>query len=336
MSGSRGLPLLIILGGLIIFMQLTGVFPVWEEFMRLMINSLALLYKWLFNNFGLSIIVFTVVVRLAMFPLTRVQTRQMRAMSKLQPAVKKLQEKYKGKDKATRAKMSQEQMALYKNAGVSPIGCLGPMFIQMPIWFALYRSIFRAMPPTPEGMADLSGFLYIWNPARSQVPLDSGFLGMDLVDYVQSAPPPINILMPVLVGASMWVTQKMTATTSADPRQQSTQRMMLWMMPIMFGFFTFQFPTGLALYILFSNLIGIVIQYFVNGRRITVDEPVPELEPALTTPKSDIGGMEGSELMREVETHADSKVHGQNRRRGRRSRTRNTQSKTRRSRNRRR
>ncbi len=327
MQVSKGL-LLAILGGVLVILF-------WNEFMRAMINSLALLYDVLFSNFGLSIIVFTVVVRLAMFPLTRMQTRQMRAMSQLQPAVKKLQEKYKGKDRETRSKMSQEQMALYKQAGVSPIGCLGPMFIQMPIWFALYRSIFRAMPPTPEGLANLSGLLYTWNPARSQVPLDSSFLGMDLVDFVSGAAPPVNILLPVLVGASMWVTQKMTATTSADPRQQSTQRMMLWMMPIMFGFFTFQFPTGLAIYILFSNLIGIVIQYFVNGRQITVGSPVPMPEPALAASAAD-GGAGASASITEEGTNADSTVHRQNRRRGRRSRSRNAQSKARRGRNRRR
>lgn len=315
-------------------MEFLGI--LWTEIiMRPMINSLALLYDLLFSNFGLSIILFTILIRLAMIPLTIRQTKQMRAMSAMQPKVKALQEKYKGKDRAQKSKLSQETMALYKEAGVNPVGCLGPMVIQMPIWFGLYRAIFRAVPPTPEGMANLSGLLYTWNPARAQVPLDSGFLGMDLVDFVQAQPPPVNLLLPVLVGASMWLTQKMTMTHSADPRQASTNRMMLWMMPIMFGFFTFQFPTGLAIYILFSNLIGIAIQYFVNGRQNPFSKPALVPQPAVASAAAD-GAGGASSSTKEMDTDDDSSIHRQNRRRSHRPRARNARPKPRRSRNRRR
>ena len=80
---------------------------------------------------------------------------------------------------------------------------------------------------------------------------------MDLVDFVQYAPAPLNFALPVLVGGSMWVQQKMMTPQSVDPRQAQTNQIMLWMMPIMFGFFTLQFPAGLGIYILFSNLIGL-------------------------------------------------------------------------------
>jgi YidC/Oxa1 family membrane protein insertase len=247
-------------------MEIFGI--LWQEIiMRPMINSLALLYQLLFSNFGLSIIVFTVLIRLAMIPLTIRQTRSMKKMQLIQPRLKVIQDKYKGKKGDARRKMSSETMALYKDAGVNPVGCLGPMIIQMPIWIGFYRAILRTMPSTPEGMANLSDLFYSWNPAIAAVPFNSHFLGLSLVDLVQYAAVPWNYALPVLVGASMFLQQKMTTNPTSDPRQKQTNQMMLWMMPIMFGAFTWQFPAGLAVYILFSNIIGVVIQYYVGGKQ---------------------------------------------------------------------
>jgi len=229
-----------------------------------MVNSLVLLEKILFSNFGLAIIFFTVTVRLLMIPLTIMQTRNMRKMSALQPRMKAMQARYKDHPDGRRMQ-SAETMKMYKSAGVSPIGCLGPMVLQMPIWFGLYRAIFKAVPATPEGTANLSAVIYGWNPAAGDVPLGSMFIGMDLVDLVQNAPAPFNFALPILVGASMWAQQKISAMPSMDERSAQTNQMMLWLMPIMFGFFTFQFPAGLAVYILFSNLIGVAITAVISG-----------------------------------------------------------------------
>jgi len=247
-------------------MEIFGI--LWQEgIMRPMINSLALLYQLLFSNFGLSIIVFTVLIRLAMIPLTVRQTRQMKKMQSIQPKLKAIQDKYKGKKGDARRQMSSETMGLYKDAGVSPVGCLGPMIIQMPIWIGFYRAIIRTMPSTPEGMANLSDLFYSWNPAIASVPFNSQFLGLSLVDLVSAAALPWNYALPVLVGASMFLQQKMTTNPTTDPRQKQTNQMMLWMLPIMFGAFTWQFPAGLAVYILFSNVIGVLIQYYVSGKQ---------------------------------------------------------------------
>ena len=247
-------------------MEIFGI--LWQELiMRPMINSLALLYQLLFNNFGFSIIVFTILIRLAMIPLTVRQTRQMKKMQIIQPKMKAIQDKYKGKSGDARRQMSSETMALYKEAGVSPVGCLGPMIIQMPIWIGFYRAILQTMPSTPEGMANLSALFYSWNPAISAVPFNSQFIGLSLVDLVSAASLPWNYVLPVVVGASMFLQQKMTTNPTTDPRQRQTNQMMLWMMPIMFGAFTWQFPAGLAVYILFSNIVGVVIQYYVGGKQ---------------------------------------------------------------------
>ena len=181
--------------------------------------------------------------------------------------MKVIQDKYKGKSGDARRQMSSETMALYKEAGVSPVGCLGPMIIQMPIWIGFYRAILQTMPSTPEGMANLSALFYSWNPAISSVPFNSQFVGLSLVDLVSAASLPWNYVLPVVVGASMFLQQKMTTNPTTDPRQRQTNQMMLWMMPIMFGAFTWQFPAGLAVYILFSNIVGVVIQYYVGGKQ---------------------------------------------------------------------
>ena len=233
----------------------------WNEIiLRPMLNSLVVLYGLLFSNFGLSIILFTIVMRIATLPLTMRQLRQTKAMSSLQPKLKEIQQRY-AKDKQ---RISQETMRLYKEHGVNPLGCLGPMLIQFPIWIGLYQSIIRLIPNTPESLAGLAQHLYSWLPLVSEaVPVNSSFLWMDLAGSAQADR--IPFLLPILVGGSMWVQQKMMTMPTTDPRQAQTNSMMLWMMPLMFGFLTLQFPIGLALYWMVSNIIGIVVQYFVTG-----------------------------------------------------------------------
>ncbi len=331
-------------------MEFLGI--LWNELlMRPMINSLAYLAQLLFGNFGLSIIVFTVAIRLALIPLTVRQTRSMKKMQALQPKLQALQAKYKNKGPAEKRQLSSETMKLYREAGVSPIGCLGPLVVQMPIWIGLYRAILRTIPPTPESLANLSASFYSWNPAVASVPINSKFLGVDLADFVQAAPLPWNFALPVLVGATMWLQQKMTTGNqqAATPQQRQTNQLMLWMLPIMFGFFTFQFPGGLALYILFSNIVGIVIQYYVGGKqpvvlfgRAYLGSPEARAE-LLANPQGaaavidtpDAGGESGDESdsdgdSEERETDGSKDVHRQNRRRSDRRRARNSRRRSRR------
>ena len=224
-----------------------------------MINSLLVLYSIAISNFGLAIILFTVLIRAVMMPLTVKQSKQMKSMTALQPKIKEIQNKFKN----DKQKQSQETMKLYKEQGVNPIGCLGPMFIQFPIWIGLYQAILQTVPNTPESLVKLSGHMYGWLPlVHDVVPINSQFIWMDLAN-----PDPSPVVMPILVGISMFLMQKMTTMPAMDDRQASTNKMMLWMMPIMFGAFTWQFPAGLAVYILFSNIVGVVIQYYVGGKQ---------------------------------------------------------------------
>ena len=256
---------------------------IWNQvIIRPMVNSLVILYDVFFDNFGLSIIVFTLIIRAILLPVTLRQSRQMKILTAIQPRLKEIQAKY-GND---RQRLSQETLRVYKEHGINPLGCLGPMVIQFPIWIGLYQAIFQTLPSTPERLADLSRHLYAWIPRVHQVvPLDGSFLWMDL-----ARPDPSPFILPVLVAASMWMLQKMTTMPTADPRQESTNRMFLWFMPIMFGWFTLGFPSGLAIYWIVSNVIGVIIQGFVTGwgpllsllsfGRSRAETPAPALVPS--------------------------------------------------------
>ena len=221
-----------------------------------MINVMVMLSHYLGGSLGLAIIMLTIVVRGLMYPLTRRQLHASKAMQSIQTEVAELKKKY-AKDKQ---KLAQEQMKLYKQSGMNPAGCLVPMLIQMPIWIALYQSIIRVLALAPEDFLNLSRHLYpSWSPVFSLVPLESSFLWLDL------ATPDRWLILPILVGASMWAQQKMTMRPSPDPKQQSQSQMMLWLMPLMFAFLALSFPSGLALYWVTSSIIGIVMQYFVTG-----------------------------------------------------------------------
>ena len=219
------------------------------------LNVLVALTNLLGGNFGLAIIALTVIVRLISWPLTKRQLNSTKAMQEMQPKIQELQKKY-GKNQQ---KLQQEMMKLYKEAGINPLGCIWPMLIQLPIWIALYQAIMSALATTPESLLGLAQRLYSWGIVNQVIPLSSSFLWLDL-----GQPDPYFILA-IIVGGTMWVQQKMTTAPTVDPRQQSTNRMMTLLMPLMFGFLTLMFPSGLALYWAVSNIIGIVTQYFVTG-----------------------------------------------------------------------
>ncbi|OGO02311.1 MAG: hypothetical protein A2Y91_00560 [Chloroflexi bacterium RBG_13_54_8] len=233
-------------------------------FLKPILNFLILLSNILFHNFGLAIIMLTILVRLVILPLTLKQLRSSKkmseAMKELQPKLQQLKKKY-AKDPR---KMQQEQMTLYKEAGISPLGCLSsPMFvstlIQLPIFIALYRAIIQALAVTPQDFLGLSQSLYSWPMVREALPVSGSFLWLNL-----GSPDPY-FLIPILVMATMWISQKMISQPAADPQQQSMQNMMQIMMPLMFGFITFTLPAGLGLYFVVTSVFSIVVQYFVYG-----------------------------------------------------------------------
>jgi len=268
---------------------------VWNELItKPMTNTLLLLYVLLASNLGLAIIAFTVLVRGATFKLVVRQVRQTRKMQELGPRMRAINEKWKNDPK----RKQQEVMAAYKEMGMNPVGCLGPMVIQMPIFIGLFWAINFVVPFTPESLAGLASKLYGWLPVLDTVvPVNRGFLGMDLAVQPMQSGNPLAFLLVALSGVTMYVQQKMMQSPSADAQQQSQQRMMTLMFPVVFGFFSLIFPVGLVLYWVASNGIGIVMQYFITGRPglksvLGIGSPTgPRLGPTLTAalPDKELG-----------------------------------------------
>jgi len=231
-------------------------------------NVLLLLYQYLGHQTVLAIAALTVLTRLLILPLTLSQQRSAQKMQELQPEIEKLREKY-GDDQE---KLAQKQMELWREAGVNPAGGCLPLLIQLPIMIALYRAIIFCVPSTPLQLFQFSGHIFIdqWLPSLTGlVPLQSTFLGMDL----GQPPSPVqwwSYALPILVFATSWLQQKLlTPGTSGDGGSQAemmSQQMQI-MMPLMFGFISLQYATGLSIYFIISNLFGMAQYYFIRMDR---------------------------------------------------------------------
>lgn len=230
---------------------------IWTQFfLQPMLNGLLLLYGALGQNFAAAIAVFTIIIRLLTLPLSLPQQRSAKKMQELQPKLQELQKKYKD----DKEKLAQAQMELYREAGVNPLGGCLPLLIQFPIWIGLYQSIAQTLAAGPLQLLNLSNNIYKSLPwLSSLVPVKNTFLWLDL-----GKPDPLYIL-PVLVVATTWFQQKVMSPPSSDPQSASMNQSMQVMFPLMLGFFSLQFPSGLALYFVVSNIVGIVIQYFTPG-----------------------------------------------------------------------
>jgi YidC/Oxa1 family membrane protein insertase len=236
---------------------------VWNEVItKPMTNSLLMLYVFLGSNLGLAIIAFTLLVRGATYKLVVRQVRQTRKMQDLGPRMRVINDRYKNNPQLRQ----QEIMKAYKEMGLNPIGCLGPMVVQMPIFIGLFWAINFVVPFTPENLAGLASKLYGWLPVlNTVVPVNRSFLGMDLAVQATQSRSILAFVLVALSGLTMYVQQKMTQSPTMDPKQASQQKMMTLMFPVFFGFLSLVFPVGLVLYWVTSNTIGVVMQYSING-----------------------------------------------------------------------
>jgi YidC/Oxa1 family membrane protein insertase len=202
--------------------------------------------RWV-NNYGWSIIAVTVFITFLLFPLRLSNLKSMKKMQALKPQIDAINEKYKGISMRDPRKQQQneEMMALYKKHGANPMGGCLPMIIQIPFFIAFYRVLAVSI--------ELRHANWLWVS--------------DL-----SSPEHLAIrILPIAMIATQFVMQKMTPATSVDPNQQ---RMML-MMPLVMGFIFYGLPSGLVLYYLTSNLVGIAQQVFFNKTVTVADMPLP-------------------------------------------------------------
>jgi YidC/Oxa1 family membrane protein insertase len=203
---------------------------------------------WLLNlfygftgNYGVAIILITILQKIAFHPLTVKSMRSMQAMQAVQPRVQAIQERYKNNPQ----KKQEEMMALYRKHGVNPMGGCLPMLVQIPIFIALYNALSSSVEMWQ------ASFLWISDLTKP----DSLFT----VRLWGDEPYNVGNILGLLMGASMWLQQKMSPP-AGDPRQA---QMMLWMMPIIFTWMFWSFPSGLVLYWLVNNILQIGQQWHI-------------------------------------------------------------------------
>jgi len=239
----------------------------WETIVIQPFTNVLLLINSLVGNFGISIILFTILIRLLTHPLTVKQFKATQGMQKLQsdPRYKKIQEKYKD----DKERLSQEQMKLYKELGINPMGSCLPTLIQFPLILGLYQSVVRAMAASPLELFRLEQSIYAGfiNPANV-LPPQNRFLWMDLGQPERLVVFGVGIpVLTILVVISTYLQSKLIQPPSAGGNDQGammTKSMNIYM-PLLMGFMAYSLASGLALYFLASNLIGIA-QYAILGR----------------------------------------------------------------------
>jgi YidC/Oxa1 family membrane protein insertase len=228
-------------------------------------NALLFIYDVLGNNFGLAIIVFTILVRLLTYPFTASQMKSAAAMQDMQKS-KKWQD-IQRKHKNDREKLAQEQMKLYQEMGINPLGSCLPTLLQFPIIIGLYWAVTRALAATPLQLLELARGLGLPNIA-DLIPLNSTFLWMDLGQPERLVIPGLPVGIPVLaviVVITSYLQSKLMTPTTGDAQAAGMNQMMSIYMPLLMGYISYIYAAGLALYFVTSNVASIA-QYALMGR----------------------------------------------------------------------
>ncbi|MFD1172932.1 YidC family membrane integrase SpoIIIJ [Oceanobacillus picturae] len=207
----------------------------WNSYFVYPLSKVIIYFAELFNeNYGLSIVIVTILARLILVPLNVKQLKSSKAMQDVQPELKEIQKKYSSKDANTQQKLQQETMALFQKHGVNPLaGCL-PIFIQMPILIAMYHAIMRT--------EQISTHSFLW--------------------FELGSPDPI-FLLPLIAGGATFIQQKlmMAGSPAANNPQMAV---MLYVMPIMIAVFAIFFPAALALYWVVGNIFMVIQTIFIR------------------------------------------------------------------------
>ncbi|WP_186576862.1 YidC family membrane integrase SpoIIIJ [Aquibacillus kalidii] len=213
----------------------TGIWNVW--FVRPLSDLLTYVAELFNENYGLSIVLVTILIRLVLLPLNVKQLKSSKAMQDIQPELQKVREKYSSKDAKTQQKLQQETMELFQKNGVNPLaGCL-PVIVQMPILIAFYHAIMRT--------GEIKEHSFLW---------------------VQLGEPDPYYILPIIAAAATFLQQKlmMSGTTQTQNSMMPQMTMMLYMMPIMIGVFAIFFPAALSLYWVVGNIFMVLQTLFIR------------------------------------------------------------------------
>ncbi len=229
-----------------------------------MINLLLWIYS-IIGNFGVAIILFTILIRLLTHPLTVQQVRGMQKMQEMQTSKQwqEMQKKYKD----DKPKLQQEQMKLYKEMGINPLGSCLPTLIQFPIIIGLYQAVIRVLGGAPVQLVDLSRHIYSFVDVTPLLPVNNRFLWMDLSQperlYIFGYGIPI---LAILVVVTTYLQQKLMTPVSqpGDQGAQMTKAMNLYM-PLLMGYMGYTLASGLSIYFVAGNIVTI-FQYAILGK----------------------------------------------------------------------
>ena len=221
---------------------------------KLLVGGMQLIYN-IVHNYGVAIILLTMVINILLMPLTKTSFMSMRRMQLVQPEMQKLREKYK-KDAS---KLNQEMMALYKKHKVNPMGGCFPMILQMPVFISLYVALSKSV--------ELLGSKFLW--VKNLAAPDMVHLPFTLPVLGDS----IHILPLVMVLAMVFQQRtSMASMSNADPNMARQQKIMLIFMPIFFGFIFYPMPSGLVIYWLTNTVVMTTYQRFLKKQTIA---PIP-------------------------------------------------------------
>lgn len=225
------------------------------------------------GTLGFAIILLTIIIRLLVWPFMSAQLKSAKKMADLKPKLDDLKRKH-GKD---RQALAAAQMSLYKEHGVNPAGGCLPTLVQFPVLIALYQTILAFFEGN-GGLEKINGSLYSTALHLNNIPSPI-FFGLNLADKPSLGP---LLLIPVITAALTFVQSKMMTPASVKPypsdspkekkekesvedSMSAVQGQMMYMMPLLIGFFAFQFPVGLALYWNVLTLVSILQQYRISG-----------------------------------------------------------------------
>ena len=261
----------------------------WDAFIAFLTNVLLFIYNVTGQNFGIAIILFTILIRLVTHPLTAQQMKGTQGMQDLQKNEKWIEAQKKYKD--DKEKLAQVQMQLYKELGINPFASCLPLLIQFPIIIGLYQAIIQSMANTPLDLLRL--VRHIWPSfldASAVIPLNNNFLWMNLGQPERLVIPGLGFGIPVLailVMVTTYLQSKLMTPPTAGGNDQAAQMtgIMNLYMPLFMGYLAWTLASGLALYFVVSNVFGI-LQYALLGkanfRNLLPGKktaPAPEVKP---------------------------------------------------------
>ena len=250
----------------------------WSSLGDIFANVIVFFYSFT-HNYGIAIILMTILIRALLYPLMQKQMVSMREMQKIQPLMKTVQDKYKN----DKERLNKELMALYKEHKVNPMsGCL-PLLIQMPILILLFQVLREFNTKIYAVYNGNPGFLWLKDLSLPDQLIKLPGSGIFGIQYLG--------IMPFLIGGSMYIQQKMTSSPGGTGKgggsSEQTQKMMTIMMPLMIGFMSFTLPSGLTLYWFTSTLLGIGQQYLINKKVPAIDEMPKEVVSAIKEKTTD-------------------------------------------------